>query len=195
MPSLVNDVVAAGTFARAPQPSMQVEGGLVARPWADHDASAVFSAFQDPTLRQWHARIADSPDEALRWIVGWRAAWRGEHDAYWAVADAHSDELLGRVALRGIALDEGLAEVAYWTVPSARGRGVAPRALRALSRWAFDEIGFHRLELTHAVSNDASCRVAVKTGFVEEGTKRSATLHQDGWYDMHLHARVVGDPG
>ncbi|MYY12800.1 GNAT family N-acetyltransferase [Streptomyces sp. SID4919] len=193
MPSLVNDVVAAGTLARVPQPSMEVEGGLVARPWADHDASAVFTAFQDPTLHQWHVRSADSPDEVLRWIADWRAAWAGERGAYWAVADAHSDELVGRVALRSMVLGDGLAEVAYWTVPSARGRGVAPRAVRALSRWAFG-IGFHRLELMHAIGNDASCRVAAKSGFVEEGTKRSAALHQDGWYDMHLHARVAGDP-
>lgn len=44
----------------------------------------------------------------------------------------------------------------------------------------------------HAVRNEASCRVAIKTGFVLEGTKRSAVLHPDGWHDMHLHARVRG---
>jgi hypothetical protein len=36
-------------------------------------------------------------------------------------------------------------------------------------------------------------RVAGKAGFAFEGTKRSAVLHQDGWHDMHLHARVQGD--
>jgi RimJ/RimL family protein N-acetyltransferase len=86
-----------------------------------------------------------------------------------------------------------VAEVAYWTTRAARGRGVAPRATTALTRWAFDEIGFHRLELMHATANEASCRVAGKAGFALEGTKRSAVLHQDGWHDMHLHARVQGD--
>ncbi|MBW8820072.1 MAG: GNAT family N-acetyltransferase, partial [Streptomyces sp.] len=74
-----------------------------------------------------------------------------------------------------------------------RGRGVAARATVVLSRWALDDIGFNRLELMHAVRNEASCRVATKTGFVLEGTKRSAVLHPDGWHDMHLHARVRGD--
>jgi RimJ/RimL family protein N-acetyltransferase len=37
-------------------------------------------------------------------------------------------------------------------------------------------------------------RVAAKAGFTAEGTLRSALLHADGWHDMHLHARVQGDP-
>jgi hypothetical protein len=27
-----------------------------------------------------------------------------------------------------------------------------------------------------------------------EGTKRGEALHADGWHDMHLHARLAGDP-
>jgi len=71
--------------------------------------------------------------------------------------------------------------------------GVAARATTTLTRWALDEIGLHRLELLHATANGASCKVAAKAGFVLEGTKRSAGWHQDGWHDMHLHARVQGD--
>ncbi|MDQ1020863.1 RimJ/RimL family protein N-acetyltransferase [Streptomyces afghaniensis] len=89
--------------------------------------------------------------------------------------------LLGRVALREMRLGDGTAEVAYWTAPAARGRGVAARATTALDQWALDETGFHRLQLLHAVRNEASCRVASRAGFTLEGTKRSAILHPDGW--------------
>lgn len=119
----------------------------------------------------------------------------GERKPQWAVADAADDRLLGRIALRDVVLDDGVAEIAYWTTAKARGQGVAARATRTLSRWALDEIGFQRLELLHAVANGASCRVATKAGFTVEGTKRSAVLHPDGWHDMHLHARVRGDRG
>ncbi|MFF0035895.1 GNAT family N-acetyltransferase [Streptomyces mirabilis] len=50
----------------------------------------------------------------------------------------------------------------------ARGRGAAPRALRALTHWAFtafpDDTPKH-LELLHQVDNTASCRVAQKSGY------------------------------
>lgn len=70
---------------------------------------------------------------------------------------------------------------------------MAPRAVSALTHWAFDEIGFERLELAHSVLNEASCRVAAKTGFALEGTRRHSHLHADGWHDMHLHARLRDD--
>ena len=98
--------------------------------------------------------------------------------------------LLGRIALRGFDFDDGTAGTAYWVRPAARRAGVATRAVTALSDWAPREIGFHRLELDHSTRNHASCRVAAKSGYLLEGTKRSAAVHDDGRHDMHLHARV-----
>lgn len=195
MPYLIGPVLAPGTLAGAPQPTLLSGDGLLLRPWRAADAPAVFAAFQDPAQQRWHARTADSVDEVRDWFGTWAEGWSEETAAQWAVTGEESGELLGRVALREIRLDEGTAEVAYWTVAAARGRGVAVRATTTLTRWAFDDVGFHRLELAHAVENDASCRVAHKAGFAPEGTKRSAVLHGDGWHDMHLHARVSGDPG
>ncbi|MGA5899830.1 GNAT family N-acetyltransferase [Streptomyces venetus] len=193
MPFLIAPVLTAGTLAGRPQPTLSTGDGLLIRPWRAEDAPAVYEVFQDPVMHQWHARTADSEAEAGGWIGDWHQAWEEEREAQWAVVDARSDSLLGRVALREIRLDDGGAEVAYWTVPAARGRGVAARATTALARWALDEVGFHRLELLHAVRNEVSCRFATRTGFALEGTKRSAVLHADGWHDMHLHARVRGD--
>ncbi|WP_225098268.1 GNAT family N-acetyltransferase [Streptomyces sp. CoH27] len=193
MPYLTRPVVPAGTLARTPQPTLPTGDGLLLRPWQPQDAPAVHAAFQDPLMHQWHIRSCDSEEEAAGWIGQWQQEWRGERQAQWAVVAADGDELLGRVALRDIVLGDGVAEVAYWTVARARGRGVAVRATTALSRWAFEEVGLHRLELSHATANQASCRVAGKVGFAPEGIKRSALLHPDGWHDVHLHARVRGD--
>ena len=102
--------------------------------------------------------------------------------------------LAGRVAFKQVDLEDGLAKVAYWVVPEARGRGVAPRALRTAAGWMLDVVGMHRLEVLHSTHNAASCRVAEKAGFTYEAVLRSHTLHFDGWHDMHLHALVAGDP-
>lgn len=193
MPYLTSPVLTPGALARTLQPTVHADDGLLLRPWRPEDAPAVHAAFQDPVLRQWHIRSCDSAEEAAGWIAQWERGWADEREAQWAVVDGSTDELLGRAALRQILLGDGVAEVAYWTVARARGRGVAARATAALAHWAFEEVGFHRLELTHATANEASCRVAGKAGFALEGTKRSALNHQDGWHDMHLHARVRGD--
>ncbi|MFI7524004.1 GNAT family N-acetyltransferase [Nocardia salmonicida] len=78
-------------------------------------------------------------------------------------------------------------------MPAWRGHGLASRAAHLLTRWAFDDIGFHRIELTHSVHNTPSCRVAAKCGFTLEGTLRDAGRHRDGRHDVHLHARLRTD--
>ncbi|MER5448175.1 GNAT family N-acetyltransferase [Streptomyces sp. NPDC002764] len=193
MPYTADELLPKGTLSRASQPLLATGDGLVLRPWRVEDVPAVHQAFQDPLMHQWHIRRSDSEEEAAGWVREWVEEWEGERKAQWAVVDADTDRLLGRVALLGILLVEAQAKVAYWTTAAARGRGVATRATDTLTRWAFDEIGFHRLELLHATANQASCRVAAKAGFALEGTKRSAAYHQDGWHDMHLHARLRED--
>jgi RimJ/RimL family protein N-acetyltransferase len=189
MPPLIAPVVPAGALARAPQPVLPA-GDLRLRPWAAGDAGALVTAFADPAIQRWHARTVESRAEAQEMIAGYRRAWPAETGAHWAIT---GPAVLGRCALRTIDLAEGLAEIAYWVTPAARGRGAAARAAAAVTQWALGDLGLHRIELAHAVANTASCRVAQAAGFGYEGTRRSAVLHADGWHDMHLHAIVSGD--
>jgi RimJ/RimL family protein N-acetyltransferase len=152
------------------------------------------AAYRDPEIQRWHVRRADSVGEAAEWIAAWRAGWAAETEAHWAVVDAATGVLRGRAALKALEFADGTAEVAYWTVAEARGQGVGPRAVEAMATWAFTAAGFHRLGLSHAVGNAASCRVAVKTGFAAEGVRRSAWRQADGRHDVHLHARLRSDP-
>ncbi|MEK8171129.1 GNAT family N-acetyltransferase [Streptomyces sp. M19] len=66
----------------------------------------------------------------------------------------------------------GDAEVGYWTAAWARGRGVAPRGVEAVTAWAFAAFageGLTRLCLLHQIDNAASCRVAAKCGYAFVG--------------------------
>jgi RimJ/RimL family protein N-acetyltransferase len=183
----------AGVLSRSAQPTISVAGVALLRPWILDDAAATVEAFDDPAIRRWHLQRADSIDEAVDLITHWQSGWSRESEANWALVDPDTDGLLGRMALKGLGLHDATAAVAYWMHPASRGRGLCPQALVALSQWAFREAGFHRLHLDHSVNNLASCRVAVKAGFQEEGIRRSAALHADGWHDMHVHARLSDD--
>jgi [ribosomal protein S5]-alanine N-acetyltransferase len=70
--------------------------------------------------------------------------------------------------------------IGYWCAPAARGRGVVTRALRLLSRYAFDELALLRLELITDPDNVGSQRVAEKAGYRREGVLRSHLDHPDG---------------
>ncbi|GAB2578600.1 acetyltransferase [Paractinoplanes abujensis] len=192
-PRIIPPTIPSGRLAARPQPTLTTSDGLVLRPWRTADAPVFLAAYQDPAIQRWHGRIPASEDEVRTWFEQYREGWQQERGASWAVT-RDGDEVLGRMALGQFDLHEGNAVFAYWVLPAARGSGVAPRALAAVSAWAFGEAGFHRVELSHSTRNNASCRVAVKAGFALEGTKRSEAVHADGLrHDMHLHARIRGD--
>jgi [ribosomal protein S5]-alanine N-acetyltransferase len=190
MPSLVTSTVPVGSLAARPQPTLTADSGVTLRPWSLGDAQAVMDAYRDDAIQRWHVKRADSLAETREWIAGWQSGWPAETGAHWAVIDAESGSLLGRAALKHLKFSDGTADVAYWTVPAARGKGVCSRAVDAMASWAFGVAGFHRLDLEHAVRNTASCRVAEKTGFAAEGVRRSAWLLADGRHDVHAHARI-----
>lgn len=190
MPHLVEPVVAPGRLRVTSQPVLDAAAGIHLVPWHLEHGDAVLRAFVDPDIQRWHVRRMSSLSEAHDWIGRWGASWRAETDAAWAVTDAATGRLLGYAAVREINLTLGWAQITYWVVPDARGRGVSVTAVRRLVRWSFDDLELHRLEIVHSVANVASCRVADKVGFEPEGTLRSAMLHADGWHDMHLHAMV-----
>lgn len=192
MPSMVGPVVDPGTLAAMPQPELTTNDGLILRPWQATDVAVVVEAYADPAIQQWNMRSMNEV-EAAEWIQSWKSTWTAETDAGWAVADEETGAIIGRLGLRGIHLDEGQAEVTYWVLAQARGRGVAVGATVAVCQWAFLALGLHRIELAHSVRNAASCRVATKAGFALEGIRRSS-LHPDGdWHDMHVHALVNTD--
>ncbi|MER6701801.1 GNAT family N-acetyltransferase [Streptomyces fimicarius] len=184
--------MASGCLSGAPQPVLPAGDGLLLRPWERADAAAFLSVYQDEETRRWHTHRPSTVAQVEEWFDGYRLDWEREKGCHFAVVREDGD-VLGRVALRGLDFDDGVANAAYWVLPAARGVGVATRALAALSAWALDDIGFWRLELDHSTRNAASCRVATKAGYRLEGTKRNAAVHDDGRHDMHLHARVRGD--
>jgi RimJ/RimL family protein N-acetyltransferase len=168
-------------------------GGLRLRPWRVDDADAVLAAMQDRDTRVWNGFDSFTREDAALWLTH-RLDWTAGTRASWAVVDAGTGELLGSVSLHSINHDQGDAEIGYWTVPAARGRGVASSVVDAVCRWAFGTLRVDRIELCHAVENEASRRVAEKAGFQQEGRLRRSFRYGDGVkHDELLWARLAED--
>jgi RimJ/RimL family protein N-acetyltransferase len=166
--------------------------GIVLRPFTADDVPSLAAAFADPAVVRWNPGPSDA-DGVRAWLER-RNDWSDGTHASWAVGDA-TGALLGSVSLHALDADQRDAEVGYWTAPGARGRGTTTRAVRTAVGVAFTALGLHRVHLLHAVENEASCRVAQRSGFVLEGRLRRSYRYPDGlWHDEHLHARLDDDP-
>ncbi|MEU4324571.1 GNAT family N-acetyltransferase [Nonomuraea dietziae] len=155
------------------------------REWTAGDADRVLEAFRSEDMRAQSGEPIRTLDDAVRWIEGWQ-------DRGHAFAVELDGLVVGNVAVTGIDR-HGNGWVSYWTTAQARGRGVAARAAGLLAEWAFAERGLFRLELGHRTNNPASCRVAVRAGFVAEGIERGKLVYDGVRYDVERHARLATD--
>ncbi|MFD0354481.1 GNAT family N-acetyltransferase [Streptomyces sp. NPDC127110] len=187
---------------------------LSLRPWREDDVPALVEAYADPFLRRWAAEPLDDAAGGLRWVAEQRRGWEeGRRFAFAVLEDepgrpvgkpgrpvgeegrlvAGPGRLVGGAVLKRAVPDGPSAEVGYWTAARARGRGVAPRALEALTAWAFEASagsGLERLELLHQEDNGASCRVAEKSGYPFRAVLPAAPPEFP--LSGHLHVRPAG---
>ncbi|MGP3979566.1 GNAT family N-acetyltransferase [Streptomyces sp. KR80] len=162
-------VVSLSVEATASAPALRL------RPWRVEDAEALVAAHRDPLLRRWLTTCLDSEAAARRWVGDQREGWATGTRLSFAVLACGSGESdvgrpVGNVVIKeGAGPTRGSAEMGYWTSAEVRGRGIAPRALEAVSRWALGSQGVMpvaRLALLHSSGNHASCRVAEKCQYV-----------------------------
>jgi RimJ/RimL family protein N-acetyltransferase len=159
------------------------------------DAAGLLLALRDPLILRYAGfLVADRAEAELR-VQRYAAQWAAQDGAAWVVSDT-SGTVLGSVRFGLVDRELGCGMVGYWLLPPARGSGVASAAVRMGSGLVLEQLGWHRVELRHAVENGPSCAVARRCGFRLEGVLREAMRYpSDGrWSDEHLHARIAGDP-
>ena len=175
---------------------------LVLRTWnpdSEADVAAWLAGVTDAEFTRWNTptRTIRSNREARESLLRRVDERRKGISAPYCIVDRRTDSVLGHVGINSITWEMKRAHVGFWLLPTARGRQVAARALAMAGQWAFDTLGLHRLELYHAVGNEASCRTAQRCGFALEGVLRDR-MFQSGDFtrfrDAHLHARLASDP-
>jgi len=150
------------------------DGTVILRGWERRDLPAIVAASHDPYIPEVTTVPAVHSDAGgLAWLERQAQRLRERVGYPFAIADAQTDQALGFI---GLWLRGGPAELGYWVVPAARGRGVAVRAVRLVSGWAFTTLGLARVRIQVEPANVASRRVALRAGFRQEGGIRQAEI-------------------
>lgn len=156
------------TFLTLPNPLLQDEQILL-RPPDERDLAAIELGIHDPDVIRGFGQPALSGEQLLALN---RKRWEDGESATFAICAA-AGGCVGHVFVN--LADRRRGSIGYWLLPEARGKGLATRAVRLVSRWALLELGLARLTLLTEPANVRSRRVAERCGFQLEGVLRSVT--------------------
>lgn len=170
-------------------PEVLTGHGVVLRRGAPSDIETIVELARDADVREtiWlPVGYRCSRRRAEEFISELNDGWagRGRFGPSYVLSESFDGEMRGIVFLR--AHRPAVVEVAYGVAPAHRNRGLARRALGAVTSWA-TTTGY-TMDLHIARSHTASIRVAHAAGFTLIGPKL------DSAYDDLIYRRSYGPP-
>jgi RimJ/RimL family protein N-acetyltransferase/8-oxo-dGTP pyrophosphatase MutT (NUDIX family) len=180
------------------QPTL-TDGVVTLRPFRDEDVTEAVDG-HDEVIAHWFGWAPDAvtPDRMRGAIADWRASYAGDRATVGFAVEVDGT-LVGSVDVRR--RDAGVGELSWALYRGHRGRGSATRAVRILVDYALTEIGqgglgYTRVEAKVEPDNEASLRVATRSGLRREGVRRvePGTGDRPETTSYVVLARLVSDP-
>ena len=95
--------------------------------------------------------------------------------------------VVGQISLNNIVRGAAYyCDLGYSLGEDRQGQGLMSESVLAIIRYAFDEMGLHRMKAAYLPSNERSGRLQRRLGFVVEGYARDYLLIQGQWQDHVL---------
>lgn len=167
---------------------------LCLRRYAQGDAVDIFKNYATDAevtkFLSWppYERLAD-----LESFIGGQIASYDDTSRYvWVIQ--YQGEVIGSISVTASDEQNAVCEIGYCMGRAYWGKGFMTEALRAVLRFLFMEVDYHRIYAKHDVENPASCRVMEKSGMAYEGRLRGY-YHRggEGYSDALLYAILRED--
>lgn len=145
------------------------------------DSDPIFLLVNDPEVVRWTTRIPHPypEDAAAEFICNCQGQWQKGEAFVFAQILMQSGEFLGVIGLSNVARTHGCAELGFWTGRPYWNNGFATEAVSLVLRFAFDDLGLHRVYASTFEKNAGSRKVLEKNRFSLEGIMREAVVRYD----------------
>jgi ribosomal-protein-serine acetyltransferase len=84
-------------------------------------------------------------------------------------------------------------EIGYWIGEQYQGKGLVTRATKAMTDYAFGELGLKRSEIICEVGNDASAAVPQRLGYTFEGVRRKNFFRDGLMRDVNVYVAFADE--
>ena len=162
------------------------------RPLSESDIPAIYDGCQDPLISQFTPIPYPYEKEvAIDFVRASHFSFLDHTSMNFAVDyfDGETTTFAGTVGLHSLQQRDHMGEIGYWLSKEMRGKGICALAVKTLTEYAINVMGFRRIEALAAVANTPSHRVLERAGFVRDGVLKNRVTRPDGsQIDMVLYS-------
>lgn len=175
------------------QPNLTTQR-LLLRPFVPADAPGVQRLAGAQEIAATTANIPHPYEDGMAeaWIASHQPALEQGHSVTYAVTLRDGGALIGAIGLE-LSPANRRAELGYWIAVPEWGHGYCTEAAAEMLRYAFEDLGLHRVQARHVRSNPASGRVMQKIGMQYEGRMREHFWRWDQPHDIELYGILRSD--
>lgn len=155
-------------------------GNIVLKPLCENDAVYIFETINTERLqlRQWMPFVdfTHQIEDSKAFVESVLKTDNKQFCIY------DGNKFIGLIGFKDSDTLNKKTEIGYWLSYNAHGKGIMTLAIKALLRYAFEELGFNRVQIKVAVNNMRSRRIPEKLQFTFEGIERDGELLVDNIY-------------
>ncbi|PXV63863.1 ribosomal-protein-serine acetyltransferase [Dysgonomonas alginatilytica] len=159
---------------------IEITGTVVLHPTTLESTSDIYQAIirERNYLRTWLPFVDWTKDESdtLAYVQGVIDNKEVQYSIY------DSDKFIGRIGFNHMDPLNHKAEIGYWIIEEAQGKGIITRSVKELLMLGFTELNLNKIVIRAAIGNTKSRNIPEKLGFTQEGIERDGELLVDNKY-------------
>lgn len=100
---------------------------------------------------------------------------------------------VGNIELQAIDYNNKKSIIGYWLADGFEGMGIMTQSVKAVLKYAFEELKLNKITLQIATGNLGSNKIAERIGFSREGTLRQNEWLYDHFVDHYIYSLLSNE--
>ena len=159
------------------------------------DAETILAITNDKDVMEFYGESGawlKNSDEAMS-EINWGLSLFEENAGRWVIASESNDKYVGDIGFFSFDPANKKAEIGFKLDKAYWGQGITSQFTAQLLEYAFEELGYNRIEALVDPRNVGSSKVLLKNGFIKEGTLRDYEFEHGAFVDLDMYSILQRD--
>ncbi len=167
---------------------------MILRPLTMDDAEATYAYARDPVSSEFMPwEVPRSMADTIAYLETIPKNYAARERINFAMTLKSDGKFIGSCGFHNISPEHHKIMMGYLLIPSAWGNGYMTEAVREMIRFAFEEMGMHRVAATCDYENIRSANVMERCGMNLEGVFRDHEVRRGKFVSTKTYAIIKGN--